>query len=154
MRIIDFRPPRIAMALTVIATAMHSSLNVWETTRFSHHPAGVAIGIAGFILMMWSWGLLKRQHLAICLPEKTSHITKAGPYRFSRNPMYLGMVLMMLGLALYVGTLPFYLSALAYCAIIRIVFIPFEEYKLAKPSEKHTCRIGDRLDDGFNIMTR
>lgn len=132
MRIIDFRPPRIAMALTLIAAVMHRSFNVWEPIRFSHPAVGVVIGIAGFILMMWSWAQLKRQRLAICLPEKTSHITKAGPYRFSRNPMYLGMVLMMLGLALYIGTLPFYLSALAYCAIIRIVFIPFEEHKLEK----------------------
>ncbi len=132
MRIIDFRPPRIAMAFTFIAAALHSSLNLWETTRFSHHWAGVAIGIAGFILMMWSWGLFKRQRLAICLPEKTSHITKGGPYRFSRNPMYLGMVLMMLGLALYEGTVPFYLSAIGYFVILRFVFIPYEEDKLAK----------------------
>ncbi len=132
MRIIDFRPPRIAIALTLIAAVLHSSLNLWETTRFSHPGAGVVTGIAGFVLMMWSWGLFKRRHLAICLPEKTSHITKAGPYRFSRNPMYLGMVLMMLGFALYIGTVPFYLSALGYFAILRFVFIPFEENKLTK----------------------
>ncbi len=132
MRIIDFRPPRIAMTFTLIAAVIHWSLNVWETIRFSHPGAGAVMGIAGFILTMWSWGLFKRQHLAICLPEKTSHITKAGPYRFSRNPMYLGMVLIMLGLALYIGTVPFYLSALGYFAILRVVFIPFEEYKLAK----------------------
>jgi protein-S-isoprenylcysteine O-methyltransferase Ste14 len=131
MRIINMRPPRIALTLTVIAAAIHWSLNIWEPTRLSMPRIGASIGIGGFILMMWSWGLFKQQHLAICLPAKTDHITMAGPYRFSRNPMYLGMILMLLGLALYVGTLSFYLSAIGYFVILNFVFIPYEENKLA-----------------------
>lgn len=131
MRIINMRPPRIAMALTAIAAAIHWSLNIREPMRLSMPWIGASIGIGGFILMMWSWGLFKQQHLAICLPAKTAHITKAGPYRFSRNPMYLGMILMLLGLALYVGTLPFYLSAIGYYAILNFFFCPYEENKLA-----------------------
>ncbi len=132
MRLINMRPPRIGMALALIAAAIHWSLNIWETIRLSMPRVGAIIGIGGFILMMWSWGLFKQQHLAVCLPGKTAHITKAGPYRFSRNPMYLGMVLMMLGLALYIGTVPFYLSAVGYFAILNFVFCPYEENKLAK----------------------
>jgi protein-S-isoprenylcysteine O-methyltransferase Ste14 len=130
MRIINMRPPRIGMALTFIASVFHWSLNIGETTRFALPWTGAFIGIAGFFLMMWSWWLFKEQNLAICLPAKTAHITKAGPYRFSRNPMYLGFVLMMLGLALYIGTLPFYLSAIAYFTILNFVFCHYEENKL------------------------
>lgn len=130
MRIINMRPPRIAMAFTVIAAAIHWSLPIWESKRLSMPLTGASIGVGGFILMMWSWGLFKKKHLAICLPAKTAHITMAGPYRFSRNPMYLGMVLMLLGLALYIGTLPFYLSAIGYFAILNFFFCPFEENKL------------------------
>ncbi len=130
MRIIDMRPPRIAFALTAIAASLHWSTNMWEQTRFSFHKAGTAIGIVGFVLMMWSWLLFKKQHLAVCLPERTAHMINNGPYRFSRNPMYLGMVLMMLGLALYAGTLPFYLAAAVYFAGLNFVFCPYEELKL------------------------
>jgi protein-S-isoprenylcysteine O-methyltransferase Ste14 len=51
----------------------------------------------GFFFMMWAWWLFKQQDLAVCHTAKTEHITAEGPYRFTRNPMYLGFVLMMLG---------------------------------------------------------
>jgi len=48
----------------------------------------------------------------------------------SRNPIYLGMVLMLVGCAIYAGTLLFYLVAALYFAIINIVFCPYEEQKM------------------------
>ncbi len=131
MNILTMRPPRIGMALTLIAAIMHWSLKIWETARFSFPTVGASIGVAGFVLMMWSWVVFKQQELPVCVTGVSGHITKSGPYIFSRNPMYLGMVLMLLGLALYVGTLPFYLSAGIYFAILNFVFCPYEENKLA-----------------------
>ncbi len=131
MRFIDIRPPRIAMTLTLIAATIHWSFNIWESTRIFAPWTGVSVGIAGFFLIMWSWLLFKKRDLAVCPLEKTAHIAIDGPYRFSRNPMYLGMVFMMLGLALYVGTMPFYLSTFGYFAILNFVFCPYEEDKLA-----------------------
>lgn len=130
MHIINMRPPRIAMALTLIAALIHWSFKLWEPARLSLPLTGVSIGTGGFILMMWSWWLFKQQNLAICPLATTAHITKTGPYRISRNPMYLGMVFMLSGLALYVGTLPFYLSAIGYYVILNVVFVPYEENKL------------------------
>ncbi len=130
MLIINMRPPRIGMALAFIAAALHWSFRVWEPTWLSMPRTGITIGIAGFALMMWSWGLFKQQHLAVCVTGISGHITKVGPYRFSRNPMYLGMVLMTLGLAVYVGTVPFYLSAIAYFLVLNLIFCPYEESKL------------------------
>lgn len=131
MSIIKMRPPRIAAGLVLAAAIVHWFTNNNERMRFSSPWGGAFLGLAGFFLMMWAWLLFKRRNLAVCLPDRTAYITKAGPYRFTRNPMYLGMVLMMLGLALYIGTAPFYLSAIAYFCIINFVFCPFEEDKLA-----------------------
>lgn len=130
MLFIKIRPPRIAMALTFIAAALHWSLNIWEPVRFSLPRTGAFVGGAGFLLMMWSWVLFKRRHLPVCVTGTSGHIATAGPYRFSRNPMYLGMVLMLLGLALYAGTPPFSVSALVYFAILNFFICPYEEDKL------------------------
>jgi protein-S-isoprenylcysteine O-methyltransferase Ste14 len=55
-----------------------------------------------------------------------------GPYRFTRNPMYLGLVVFTLGLALAVGSLPmFAVPALLFLTVDR-VHIPFEEAKMRR----------------------
>ena len=131
MSIIKMRPPRIAAGLTLAAAIVHWYANGSASMRFSSHWAGTFLGLTGFTLMMWAWLLFKRQNLAVCLPDRTAHITQTGPYRFTRNPMYLGMVLIMLGLALFIGTAPFYFSAIIYFGILNFCFCPFEEKKLS-----------------------
>ncbi len=51
--------------------------------------------------------------------------------------MYLGMVLMMAGIAVCMGTVPFYASALVYFAVLNFVFCPYEERKLSKAFGEH-----------------
>ena len=126
------RPPRIGMSLMLIAAALHWYLKMGERIRFSRPWIGALIGLAGFLIMMWAWLLFKQLDLAVCPTAQTSHITEKGPYRFTRNPMYLGFVLMMAGLALSIGTLPFYLAAIIYFAILNFLFCPYEEIKLMK----------------------
>ncbi len=145
MRLINMRPPRIALLLTILAAAAHWAFHHGESVRFFLPWTGTLVGGAGFSLMMWSWVIFKRQDLAICPLQVTGHITSAGPYRFSRHPMYLGMFVMMLGLALVVGTLPFYLSAVGYFAIMNIVFCPYEEKKLANAFGQEYARYRDEV---------
>lgn len=132
MSIINLRPPIIAIALTLIAAACHWGLHIGNTMRFSLPWVGASLGLAGFFVMMWAWLLFKQQDLALCPTAQTEHITTEGPFRFTRNPMYLGMVLLMLGLSLYIGTLPFYISTTIFFAVLNVVFCPYEENKLAK----------------------
>lgn len=132
MRLIEMRPPRIALLLTMFASAVHWVFHRGEPICLFMPWAGTSVGLAGFGLMMWSWLIFKNQNLAVCPLQITAHITSTGPYRFSRNPMYLGMFLMLLGLALIMGTIPFSISAVAFFVIMNAVFCPYEENKLAQ----------------------
>jgi len=131
MKMIEMRPPRIALASTLMAAAIQWTVVTGKGMQFAVPWFGVTLGLMGFSLMMWAWWLFKQRDLAICPTARTASMITHGPYRFTRNPMYLGMILMMLGLALYLGTLPFYLSAVSYFAILNFVFCPFEENKLS-----------------------
>lgn len=143
MRMIEMRPPRIALLLTMFAAAIHLAFHRKEPIRSFLPWTGTLIGIAGFCLMMWSWLIFKRQGLAICPLQNTAHVTNAGPYRFSRNPMYLGIFLMLLGLALVIGTLPFYCSAAGFFLVMHFVFCPYEERKLADAFGREYARYRD-----------
>ena len=128
MKLIELRPPRIAMVLTGFAALM--SRLIGSGVRLSVPWLGVVLGVTGLVVMLWPWWLFRKEGLPICPTADTAHINTRGPYRLSRHPMYAGMVLMMAGIAVHVGTIPFYLSAVVYFAILNFVFCPFEENKL------------------------
>lgn len=60
------------------------------------------------------------------LRRPTSLITN-GPYRFSRNPMYLGMFLMLLGLSFYFGSLASMAVSILFLMMMDYTVVPFEE---------------------------
>lgn len=130
-RLIDFRPPRIAQLLVVIAVLLHWLTPLQQTLIYSNPAAGALLGIAGFAAMMQGWWLFRQVDTPICPTASEERLVTRGIYRFTRNPMYLGMVAMLLGMALAVGTLPFYVAAVIYFTVIDLVFCRYEEQKLA-----------------------
>ena len=55
-----------------------------------------------------------------------------GPFRFTRNPMYLGLVIFTLGMALGVGSLPMFAVPLLVFVTANWAHIPFEEAKMRR----------------------
>lgn len=63
---------------------------------------GGGVAFLGLIILLWAGVLFKRRKTTVnpFRPEKTSVIVAEGPYRFTRNPMYLGMLFLLIGLSL------------------------------------------------------
>src|SRR5215471_7412044 len=59
--------------------------------------------------------------------ERTTTIVRTGPYRFSRNPIYLSFILLLLGLAVWLNVLWLFLTLVPATAFIVVVVIPREE---------------------------
>jgi protein-S-isoprenylcysteine O-methyltransferase Ste14 len=59
-------------------------------------------------------------------------LVMSGPFRFTRNPMYLGLVLVTLGIAFWAGVWPMFLAPIATFATANWVHIPFEEAKMRR----------------------
>ena len=60
--------------------------------------AGIALGVSGIMIF-------RRMQTTVhpSTPDKASAIVDAGVYRFSRNPMYLGLALILAGWAVFLG---------------------------------------------------
>jgi protein-S-isoprenylcysteine O-methyltransferase Ste14 len=59
--------------------------------------------------------------------ERTTAIVRTGPYRFSRNPIYVSFVLLVLGLSVWLNDLWLLVTLVPAVGIIRTVVIPREE---------------------------
>ena len=130
-RLLDYRPPRIAIVLLASASVLQLGVPVWSLNAPILAIAGVALIIAGFSIMIRAWWLFRTADTAICPTATTTSFITHDIYSVTRNPMYLGMILMLCGIAALVGSWYFYIAAGAYALILNHVFCPFEERKLA-----------------------
>jgi protein-S-isoprenylcysteine O-methyltransferase Ste14 len=118
------------MALLTIATVLHVLFSAQSSYHYSSIYLSGALVSAGFTVMMLAWWQFKVREVAICPTASTAHLITDGIYRFTRNPMYLGMVTMLGGVAAFLGTLPFYAVTIVYFFLIDRWFCPYEEEKL------------------------
>ena len=83
---------------------------------------GAVIAIAGELIRIWAAG-----HL-----EKGREVTRSGPYRFTRHPLYLGSTLIGIGLAIASASLWVAALVLAYLAVTLTAAIRTEEAHLTE----------------------
>lgn len=125
-------PPPIWTLIWLLLTAGLSWMLHWPRGLQST-PVGVALALLGLVTPIWAMVLFRRAGTEI---KPTSPANKAlvtsGPYAFTRNPMYLGLVIVSLGIAIWVGAWPMLLAPLATFATASFVHIPFEEAKMRR----------------------
>ena len=130
--LIRFRPPRIALTCLAAAAGLHVLSPEGTVLFLPYHLLGMLMLVCGFTVMIWAWTLFKKKETALCLPKDAALLIQEGPYRFTRNPMYLGMALMLCGAAFLFGSVIAFSAPGAFLITINEVFIPFEERNLER----------------------
>ena len=130
---LNIPPPVWSFAYVLIAAAF-SYLTGWP--RIPGLPLvalAVLLVIAGISLSAAGAVLFRREGTEINpVSAPNRKLVTSGPYRFTRNPMYLGLVLITLGIAFWVGAWPMFLAPIATFATGNWVHIPFEEAKMRR----------------------
>jgi protein-S-isoprenylcysteine O-methyltransferase Ste14 len=116
------------MFIIAAATVLHLTVPVALTPP--QWPGAVVLCVAGFAIMLRAWWLFRAVENPICPTARATILITHDVYAFSRNPMYLGMLMMLLAIALFAGTAAFYAAVIAYFLILNFVFCPFEEDRL------------------------
>ena len=131
-RMLSYKPPRIAMTLLVFASLLHfAAPSVWPTLP-SSMAGGAALTALGCGIMLRAWWLFRLRNTPVCPTSRATELITHDIYRLTRNPMYLGIVLMLVGIAVATGGALLYAAALVYFLIIDFVFCPYEERRLAQ----------------------
>lgn len=91
---------------------------------------GLVLFVTGLLLVLSGVGIFLSKHTTIIPFGTAAHLVSSGPFRLTRNPMYLGLSLIYVGVAGILSELwPLLLLPLPVLAMDRIV-IPFEEARL------------------------
>ena len=97
---------------------------------------GIALGIAGLALVIWAITTLRQHETAVMPTERSSALVTSGPFRWVRNPIYLGDVLIFLGVAEVTKNIWF--------VILGLVFAMLVTWLSVLPEERHLeARFGD-----------
>ncbi len=144
-RMLRYRPPRIAMSLLLFAAAMQLLLPPALGKLPPSPSAGVLIVLLGSGIMLRAWWLFRVAQTAICPTATSTALITADVYRLTRNPMYLGIVLMLLGIAVATGGVLFYVAALMFFFIIDSAFCRHEEVQLRETFGNEYVRYCERV---------
>ena len=95
------------------------------------HALGLLFGLAGMALTASAILALSR-HATTVRPDRRSDVlVTSGPYRYFRNPIYLGEVLMLLGLAEVTQNVWYVAAAALFGVLVTVLQIVPEERHLA-----------------------
>jgi len=126
-------PPIWALVYVLIAAAISWSLGWPKFLGLPLAPLGIALVAVAWIPPVWAIVLFRREgsEVSPTSPANRTLVT-SGPYRFTRNPMYLGLVIVTLGIAVWVGAWPMFIAPIAVFATANWIHIPFEEDKMRR----------------------
>src|SRR5262249_22700966 len=94
--------------------------------------SGIALNALGLWLGAAALARFRRARTGVRPFSDATSLIVDGPYRFTRNPMYLGMLAMLAGGALVLGTATPWLGPPGFFALIDRRFIAREEVFMAE----------------------
>jgi protein-S-isoprenylcysteine O-methyltransferase Ste14 len=126
-------PPIWALVYVVIAVGVSYFIGGPRITGWPIIWLGILLIVGAIALMASAIWLFRREGTEIDPNSSTNRkLVTTGPYRFTRNPMYLGWAIVTLGLACLIATWPMFLVPIAFFATMNWAQIPFEEAKMRR----------------------
>jgi len=127
-----FKKPRIFPPFWLIISglamaALHGWLPLLQLYPTLPAWFGWFLAIPGLVLIIIALGGFKRAKTGAVPFSKSTTLVTGGIYRFTRNPMYLGMALILAGVAIRLGSLSAWLPVIFFVFIIQRQFVRNEE---------------------------
>ena len=117
------------MSLAAMAV-FHLAFPLARPIEEPYRYAGIVIAALGVALDAWALVLFLRAKTGVIPFSEAKALVQRGPYRWTRNPMYLGMAAIMLGFAIFLGSVTPFIVIPAFMGLITERFIAPEEAML------------------------
>ena len=121
------KPPHIAFTLLLLSWLSDYFFPQFRFVYGKFKYIGLIIFLAGLSITFYSFYLFKKNKTPIIPGTKPTFVVQSGPYKFTRNPMYIGVTFALLGISIYIGNLLSLISPLIFFILMNLIYIPFEE---------------------------
>ena len=125
-RIVEFA---LLIGLPVL---FHYLIPLRTVVRRPYTYLGALVMLLAFALMNWASAEFRKAGTGFQLAGGETTLVTSGPFRFSRNPIYLGMLLWVLGLAILLGSLIAFVFPTLLFLLANFFIIPMEERRLVE----------------------
>ena len=128
----------VPLALALAADRWVLRLPLPAAGRRGTQATGAAVAVGGALLSLSGVVTVLRQGTTVVPHHPVSRLVTTGPFRLTRNPMYAGHVVVLVGVALRAGSWwPLLVAPLCMQATTRLVILPEEEYLTRRIGEDY-----------------
>ncbi len=125
--------PGSTLAASIItAVVPHYFFPVAIVIPFPYNLLGLLIIGLGLYIVLQSVLLLRSYNTTLEPGGNPSSLVTKYPYNHSRNPIYLGDLLIALGAAITLSSLSAFIAPIIFFLVVNTIIIPFEENRLEK----------------------
>lgn len=124
-------PPLYFLLAILLMVGLHRWLPMIDLIDPPWSRMGWVLVVGGILLAVWAERLFARAGTGVRPFTPSTALVATGPYRFTRNPMYLGMMLVLLGGFILGGSLGSFLIFPVFFWIIHTRFVLPEEDHMA-----------------------
>lgn len=142
-----FIPPPILLLLAIgISYGISKLIPTFAIIGQPLGTLGLMLIVSGIGLFIWTVQFFQKHRTTLDPRGKPSNLITEGPYRLTRNPIYLGFFLIALGTALYFANILAIVGPVLFFYFISSFVIPFEEDTLSRTFGKtyHSYRTRTR----------
>lgn len=123
-------PPVYFLVAVVLMACLHLLLPSAQLIGSALRCSGLLLAAAGLVLVLWAAGHFRRLGTTIKPFQEASALVLEGPYRLTRNPMYVGLVGVLLGFGLLLGSASPFVVVPVFAILVDVRFIRAEEAAL------------------------
>ena len=123
-------PPSYFFAALLVMAALHFLSPVAQLVSYPWQLLGLAPLLGGVALELIADSAFKKHRTTVKPFEKSAKLITDGVFYLSRNPMYLGFVLILVGMATLMGSLTPYAVIPVFAVLLDRVFVKVEERML------------------------
>jgi protein-S-isoprenylcysteine O-methyltransferase Ste14 len=124
------RPPLVYLGAMALGLLLHVTWPVRLVSRAVSGPLGGTAALVAIALFFSAVHTFRTAGTPVPGNRPTTTIVRTGPYRYSRNPIYLSFSLLQLGVACWVNSLWLLVTLMPAVALMSFVVIPREEHYL------------------------